>query len=278
MAKHLGIVGVGATGIELARRAALARIEVSVYDVNATVLRQALERLKTRLRNAVTSGEMSELQFTEAFGRLHPRTRLIELNTSDIVVEAVIEDLRIKKDLFKHLEVDTKPKTTLVSTTSSLSVTAIASATTRPENVVGFHIAGSAASARLAEIVCPDRCSRESVDRTFELARQLGFIPVRVKDSPGFLFDRISPFFCDEALRILEEHVADIDQIDRIVKTLGGFSSGPFEVLDASGPETVLAIRRALFEQTFGEPRFRPHPLLQRMADSGQKSYNRKAQ
>ena len=269
MVKYLGVVGAGTMGAGIARLAARAGIEVSLYDINGTVLRQALERMKTNLRSSAERGELTESQTTEIFGRIHPRTRLAELNHADIVVEAAIEDLRIKKDLFKHLEVDTKTTTILASTTSSLSITAIASSTRHPEKVLGMHFLDSPATARLVEIVRGQQTSAESIQRSVAFATQLGKSAVVTQDSPGFIVNRLVQPLYSEALRILGERIADHEQIDRIMKSLGDFELGPFESMDVAGLDSCLSVSQSIYDQTSGQARYRPHTLLRQMVDSG---------
>lgn len=269
MVKHLGVIGAGTIGTGIAHIGALAGIDVSLYDVNDTLLRQALERIKTRLKSSAGKGELTENQLAEAVKRLHPRTRLAELDHSDIVVEAVIEDLRIKKDLFKHLEADTKPTTILASTTSSLSLTAIASSTRHPERVLGLHFPDSPASAGLIEIVRGRHTSSESINRSMDFIRQLNKRAIAVEDSPGFVVNRLVQPLYGEALRILGERIAEREQIDRIMKTVGGFGLGPFESMDATGLDLCLSMAESLHAQTSGNPRYRPHAFLKQMVDSG---------
>src|SRR3989304_8261862 len=125
MVKHIGVVGAGAMGGGIAQVAALSKIEVVLYDINDPLLRQALERIKTDLKKGLEKGKLTKEQTTEAFARIHPRTHLADLGHSDVIVEAIIEDLRVKRDLFKHLEADTKPGTLLASNTSHLSITPV---------------------------------------------------------------------------------------------------------------------------------------------------------
>jgi 3-hydroxybutyryl-CoA dehydrogenase len=269
MVKHLGIVGAGAMGAGMAHVAALAGIEVAFYDINGTILRQALERIKTNLMREVAAGTVTQENAAAALERIHARTRLIELNSSEIVLECAIEDIRLKKDLFKHLEADTKPSTILASTTSTLSITAIASATRHPEKVVGLHFIGPIRTARLIEIVRGEETNEETVRRCVEFARFIGNPTVVTGDSPGFLVDRLSQPFFDEPLRIIGEKIADAGQIDRIMKAVGGFPQGPFETMDEAGLDSILATREALFSNFAGEPRFRPHPILKHKVTAG---------
>jgi 3-hydroxybutyryl-CoA dehydrogenase len=269
MVRYLGVVGAGTMGAGIAQLAALAGIEVSLYDINGTVLRQGLERIKNNLKNGVDKGELNENQTTEAFVRIHPRTRLAELNHAEIVVEAAIEELRIKKDLFKHLEADTKPTTILASTTSSLSITAIASSTRHPEKVLGLHFLNSPDSARLVEIVRGQQTSHESIQRAIAFTTQLNKTSVVTQDSPGFVVNRLVQPLYGEALRILGERIADHEQIDRIMRALGDFDLGPFESMDSAGLDLCLSVTQSIFDQTSGQPRYRPHPLLKQMVESG---------
>jgi 3-hydroxybutyryl-CoA dehydrogenase len=269
MIKHLGVVGAGAMGSGIAEVAALAGIDVALYDINGTVLRQALERIKANLKRRVEHGDLLQPQTTEAFARIHPRTRLSELDHSEIVVEAAIEDLRMKKDLFRHVEVGTKPTTILASTTSSLSVTAIASATRHPENVVGLHFMNTPSAVNLVEVVRAEQTSAETLQRSIDFSKQLGKTPVTVSDSPGLIVNRVNQPFQGEALRILGERIADATQIDHIMKIQGGFTMGPFESMDLIGVDMCLSVTRSIHDGFSGEPRFRPHPLLVRMVESG---------
>jgi 3-hydroxybutyryl-CoA dehydrogenase len=269
MVKHLGIVGAGAMGAGIAQLAALSGIDVALYDINDTLLRQALERLKRGLNIAVEKGELNAPQSTEAFVRIHPRTRLADLSHSEIVIEAVIEDLRIKKDLFKHLEASTKPTTILASNTSFLSIAAIASATNRPEKIVGLHFLYPVEKVKIVEIVRTDQTTEQTLQRCRDFLTQLARTSVTVTDAPGYIFNRISHPLYGQALEILGEHIADAEQIDRIMKSEGGFTQGPFESLDAMGLDTSLNTTNSLFQGSSCDSRFRAHPIQKRMVDSG---------
>jgi 3-hydroxybutyryl-CoA dehydrogenase len=269
MIKHFGIVGAGTMGTGIAQAAALANLDVVIYDVNATILRQTLERIREDFRKGVNKGKLTVEQTNEAFGRIHPRTRLADLGHCEFIIEAVIEDLRTKKDLFRHLEADTKPATILATNTSSLSVTAIASALRHQDRVVGMHFFNPAHVMKLVEIVRGDQTSIEIVQQTVELARHLNKTPVVAKDTPGFIVNRVARPFYGEALRLLGENVATVEQIDRIVRQNGGFPMGPFELMDLIGIDINFAVTQSLYEQYFGEPRYRPHPIQKRMIDSG---------
>lgn len=269
MIKHLGVIGAGTMGAGIAQVSALAGIDVVLYDINDTVLRQALERIKVDLKQGIKRGKLSDETMAAAIPRVHPRTSLSDLHTCEFVVEAAIEDLRVKKDLFKHLDSITKPSAVLATNTSSLSVTAIASAVRKPERVVGMHFFNPAHIMKLVEVVKGERTSAETVQQTSALTRYLGKTPVIAKDTPGFIVNRVARPFYGEALRIMGENVASHEQIDRIVKVIGGFPMGPFELMDLIGIDVNFSVTQSMYEQYFGEPRYRPHPIQKRMVDSG---------
>ncbi len=270
MAKSIGIVGAGATGSGIARAVAQAGLDVLVYDINETVLRRSFERMKAEFRNLVDRGSTSQDEMSAAMGRIHPRTSLADLRSCELVVEAVIEDLRIKKDLFIHLEAHVKPSTLLASATSSLPVTAIASATRLPERVCGMHFLHPAATTPVVEVVRAEQTSADTLARALEFVTAIGKTGIPSMDTPGFVVNRLRTAFWGEALRILGESVADHEQIDSIARLIGGFKKGPFESMDHLGIDQALAITQILYDRSSGEARYRPHPIQKRMVESGQ--------
>lgn len=267
--KHLGIIGAGTMGLGIAQTAALRKIDVLLYDINDTILRRALERTKADFKKSVEKGKLTQAETSAALGRIHTRTNLSDLYPCDIVIEAVIEDLRIKKDLFKHLETGLKPATILATNTSSLSVTSIASAIELQERVVGMHFFNPAPLMKLVEVVRGEQTGDEAVQRALDLSSAMGKTAVVVNDTPGFIVNRVARPFYGESLRLLGEKVATHDQIDRILKKAGGFRMGPFELMDLIGIDVNYSVTQSMYEQFFGEPRYRPHPIQKRMVESG---------
>ncbi|GJQ21153.1 MAG: hypothetical protein HBSIN02_15080 [Bacteroidia bacterium] len=269
MIKHVGVVGAGTMGAGIALAAARSGLDVILYDVNDTVLRQALERIKTDLKQGVAKGKVPADEVSSIVTRIHPRTNLSDFHACELVVEAIIEDLRVKKDLFKHLETHTKTSTVLATNTSSLSVTAITSVLRKPERGIGLHFFNPAHIMKLVEIVRTRATSESTVAFARSFLHDIGKQPVLVRDTPGFIVNRVARPFYGEALRLLGEQVATHEQIDRILKQGAGFAMGPFELMDLIGIDVNFAVTQSMYDQFFGEPRYRPHPIQKQMVDAG---------
>ena len=251
MSLSIGIVGAGTMGTGIARVAALNKFNVALYDINDTVILNGIARITSEMKRSVEKQKISQEEMTSTLSRIHARTKLSDLGHCDIIIEAVLEDLRIKKDLFRHLEADIKPYTVLATNTSSLSITAIASGVKRPERVVGLHFFNPVHVMKLVEVVQGAQTSEETMHRAVDFGEKLGKACVRAKDTPGFIVNRIArPFY-------------------RIVKGEGGFTMGPFELMDMIGIDVNLAVTQSVYEQFFNDPRYRPHPIQRQMVDSG---------
>jgi 3-hydroxybutyryl-CoA dehydrogenase len=269
MFKYLGIVGTGLIGTGIAKLAALSKINVELYDVNETILRRSLERIRTDLRKMVNLAKLSQEEFMTTMERIRTRTSLSDLGHCDCIIESIIENIHVKKDLFKHLETNTKSTTVLASTTSSLSITAISTSMRNPERIVGTHFFNPVDTTALVEVVKGYKTNIETTEQAVTFTKWLGKTPIIVKDTPGFIVTRISHPIFSEALRLLGENVANVEQIDNIVKKVGGFASGPFETLDQMGIDSAIAVAQSMYDQSYGEPRLRPHPVLKQMMESG---------
>jgi 3-hydroxybutyryl-CoA dehydrogenase len=269
MSTSIGIVGAGTMGTGIAHVAAVHNFSVSLYDVNESVILSGLSRITADMRKGVEKQKLTQDEMSGALARIHPRTKLSDLGHCDIIIEAVLEELRIKRDLFKHLELDAKPTTILATNTSSISITAIASAIKKPERVVGLHFFNPVHLMKLVEVVQGAQTSEETMHRMVEFGEKLGKTCVRTKDTPGFIVNRVARPFYGEALRILGEGIASVEDIDRIVKGEGGFKMGPFELMDLIGIDVNYAVTQSVYEQYFHDPRFRPHPIQRQMVESG---------
>jgi 3-hydroxybutyryl-CoA dehydrogenase len=269
MSSSIGIVGAGTMGAGIAHVAAINNFSISLYDINESVILGGISRITAEMKKSVEKQKLSKEEMSDALSRIHPRTKLSELGHCDIIIEAVLEELRIKKDLFRHLEQDTKPTAILATNTSSISITAIASATKKPERVVGLHFFNPVHLMKLVEVVQGAQTSEETMQRMVGFGEKLGKTCVRTKDTPGFIVNRVARPFYGEALRILGEGIASVEDIDRIVKGEGGFKMGPFELMDLIGIDVNYAVTQSVYEQFFHDPRYRPHPIQRQMVESG---------
>jgi 3-hydroxybutyryl-CoA dehydrogenase len=256
-------------GRGIAQVSAQAGFEVLLHDVSGTALKNALGQIKESFRKGVEKGRITAADATEALSSIHTRKNLNDFGDADFVVEAAVEVMDVKKEIFKRLDQVVAPHTILATNTSSLSVNAIASLTKTPESVVGMHFFNPAPVMQLVEVVRGRMTSDETVRRTCELAGQMKKTPVVCSDTPGFIVNRVARPFYGEALRLLGEGVATVEEIDRIVRLSGGFRMGPFELMDLIGIDVNFAVTQSVYEQFFHEPRFRPHPIQRQMVEAG---------
>lgn len=269
MVSTIGIIGSGTMGGGIAQVGALAGINMLIYDVSADALQKGIERIKDDLARGVEKGHVTQQQADRALGDIHIHSTLNPLGRSDFIIEAAVEDLAIKREVFKRLD-DVLPSHAVMATnTSSLSITSIAAATKRPSSVVGMHFFNPPALMKLIEVIRGAQTSDETVNATKELAERLGKVAVVCKDTPGFIVNRVARPFYGEALRLLGEGVAPVEHIDRIVKLSGGFKMGPFELMDLIGIDVNYAVTKSVYEQFFHEARFRPHPIQRQMVEAG---------
>ncbi len=266
--ERLGVVGAGTMGAGIAEVSIGHGFSVVLYDVEERIvagshsrIRGGLERRARREGSAVDPAALLE--------HLTLTTRLEDVAAGDVVIEAAPEDLTLKRDLFARLDTLAPSTTILASNTSSLSITALAAATSHQERVVGMHFFNPATVMALVEVIPGAHTSAETVEAALALARALGKTPVRAKDTPGFIVNRVARPFYLEALRLLGEGRASVEEIDRIMRLAGGFRMGPFELLDLIGLDVNLAVTKSIYEASGHQPRFRPHPLQEEMVETG---------
>jgi 3-hydroxybutyryl-CoA dehydrogenase len=265
----VGVVGSGTMGAGIAQVAAQSGLNVLMYDIEETALERAINSITHFITRAAEKGQISKDEAAKATGRLRTTTQLKELEHADFVIEAVPEILNLKQDIFGRLDDITDSDIVLATNTSTLSVTQIAAATARPEQVVGMHFFNPAPLMPLVEVIAGSESALEAVNITLNLARQLGKEPVRASDTPGFIVNRVARSFYLEALRLLEQGVTDFETIDRLIKAGGGFAMGPFELMDLIGVDTNYHASKQVYDAYFQEPRFRPSIRQQRMMESG---------
>jgi 3-hydroxybutyryl-CoA dehydrogenase len=266
---RVGVVGAGTMGSGIAQVAALGGYETVIYDVSselaeggAAVLRQALDKGADR-------GRWSVDEARAASARVEATADLDGLAGCELVIEAAPERLELKRDVFTNLAEILGPGAVLASNTSSLRVTDIAAGVPNPERVVGMHFFNPPALMKLVEVVATERSSAAALAAATEVGERMGRTPIRAKDSPGFVANRLARPYTLESLRILGDGVADAATIDRIVRLGGGFRMGPFELLDLIGLDVNLEIARSFFAQG-GEPeRWRPSPIQEQLVAEG---------
>jgi 3-hydroxybutyryl-CoA dehydrogenase len=256
-------------GSGIAQAVAMSKIDVSIYDVNETLMRQGVERVRGELKQGVQKGKLTPEELSATMDRIRLKSNIADLGHCDLIIEAIIEDLRVKKDLFKHLEKNTKPSTILATNTSSLSVTSIGNGVGKPDRLLGLHFFNPAHVMKLVEVIIGEHTSPDVVQSSIEFVKHIGKTPVTVKDTPGFIVNRIAQPYYGEALRLLGENVATVEQIDRIAKAIGGFAMGPFELMDLIGIDINYSVTVSMYDQYFGEPRYRPQPIQKKMVESG---------
>lgn len=266
--ERIGILGAGTMGAGIAQLAAEAGIAVSVYDPMAGAYDRALERTAGFLARKVEKGQLSEALRTAALTRIGPAATLEGLAAADLVVEAIPEDLELKRDAFRRLDSAAGAATILASNTSSLSIGAIAAATRRPGHVVGMHFFNPVPLMALVEVVAGPSTTPELADATMAAARQLGKTPVLAADTPGFIVNRVARPFYLEAMRIAGDGSAKIEEIDAAARRIG-FRMGPFELVDTIGADVNLAVSQSVYEAFARDPRYRPHEMQHALVDAG---------
>ncbi len=265
----VGVVGSGAMGSGIAQLAALSGHSVVLRDVNAAMLARAKEKIDSNLRNQVQKGRIDEVSALKSIARIDFTEEIGLLDRADIVIEAIVEDLSLKQSLFKQLESVVSIECILASNTSSLSIASIASACKQPERVIGTHFFNPAPVMPLVEVIPGIHSSEALVGVARKLLESWNKTAVLAKDTPGFIVNRIARPFYGEALRILEEGVADIVTIDWAMREVGGFRMGPFELMDFIGNDINYKVTESVFEAFYYDSRYRPSILQRRLVEAG---------
>jgi 3-hydroxybutyryl-CoA dehydrogenase len=265
----IGVLGAGTMGAGIAQVSAQAGFETLVYDVSQEFIDRGLGRVRSFLGRSRERGKITAQQEEQILSRLSSSLRLEDFKEYALIIEAVPEKLELKREVFKNLDSICGPETLLATNTSSFSVTAIAGATEKPERVLGTHFFNPPPLMALVEVIEGRRTSAVAMDRATSIVREMGKTPVRAKDTPGFIVNRIARPFYNEALRILGEGDAAVETIDRVMKGAGGFPMGPFELMDLIGNDINFAATESLYLSFFHDPRFRPSPIQQRLVQAG---------
>lgn len=271
-ATPVGVVGAGAMGAGIAQVALRHGHDVVLADARPEAAQEAAERIAVALAREVEKGRLHQAEANAAVRRLTPVRGVEDLGPfarCGLVIEAVVEDLAVKRDLFRRLEREVEPDAVLASNTSSLAIAAIAGACRRPERVLGVHFFNPAPIMPLVEIVAALATDAAVADATRALVDAWGKVTVRAADTPGFIVNRVARPFYGEALRLLDEGLADAATIDWALRERAGFRMGPFELMDFIGLDVNFAVTRSVYEQTFHDPRYRPSLTQQRLVEAG---------
>ncbi|MEO8638601.1 MAG: 3-hydroxyacyl-CoA dehydrogenase NAD-binding domain-containing protein [Chloroflexota bacterium] len=265
--ERIGVLGAGTMGAGIAQLAAEAGIDVTVHDPIAGAHERALERTAGFLSRKVEKGQLSEASREAALARIAPAATLEALAAADLVIEAIPEDLELKRNAFRRLDA-AAATTILASNTSSLSIGAIAAATSRPQRVVGMHFFNPVPLMALVEVIAGRSTAPEVADATMAAAHRLGKTPVLAADTPGFIVNRVARPFYLEAMRIAGDGSASIEEIDAAARAVG-FRMGPFELVDTIGADINLAVSQSVHEAFGRDPRYRPHEMQRALVDAG---------
>ncbi len=268
--KVIGVIGAGTMGAGIAQLACLSGARTLLHDPFPDALEAGLERIRAQLQREVQRGRLQEAQAEAASERLLPAASADELAPCALVIEAIPESLELKRAVLGELSGRVVSRDCVLATnTSSLLVTAIAAGAEHPERVVGMHFFNPAPVMRLLEVVAGEQSEAPALAQARAAGEAMGKHVILAGDGPGFLVNRCNRPFGLEALRLLAEQVAPVEQIDRICRLGGGFRMGPFEVMDLVGVDVGLDVARSFYEQSFGEPRWRPSPIAVRTVAAG---------
>lgn len=267
--QQISVIGSGTMGNGIAHTFAQFGFDVALVDVSDALLKKALTTVGGNLDRQIKKGVITETDKTHILGRITLHTDLADgVQRADLVVEAATENEGIKLGLFKDLDAACPDHTILATNTSSISITKIASATQRPENVIGMHFMNPVPVMKLVEVIKGYSTSRDTTNKITAISKQLDKVPVEVNDYPGFVANRILMPMINEAIYALFEGVADAEAIDAVMKLGMAHPMGPLQLADFIGLDVCLAILRVLHEG-FGNPKYAPCPLLVNMVTAG---------
>jgi 3-hydroxybutyryl-CoA dehydrogenase len=265
---HIGIIGSGAMGSGIAQVAATAGHRVSIYDIQTEALKKAEQALAVSLLKLKEKQKLSEAECNSIKANTHFVNDIKTLSDCDLVIEAVVENLDVKKSIFKELENYLSPAAILASNTSSLSITSIASACINSERVLGIHFFNPATLMQLVEIIPGVATAPEYTESAKKLINAWGKTTVVAKDTPGFIVNRVARPFYSEALRIFEEGIAGMSTIDAAMKE-NGFKMGPFELMDLIGHDVNYVVTETVWKQFYFDPKFKPALSQKRLLEAG---------
>lgn len=269
MIKRVGVIGAGTMGSGIAQVASTASCIVKIFDLNQEALDKAEASLEKILARLVEKGKIDSIEKNSIQNNIRYVNSLKELADSQLVIEAIVENLEIKQKVFKELEGYVSNDCILASNTSSLSVASIASALENSERCVGIHFFNPAPLMKLVEVVPAIQTSNEVLNNASETIKSWGKTVAVAKDTPGFIVNRVARPFYGEALRIYEEGIASFSEIDSAMKKIGGFRMGPFELMDFIGNDVNYTVTESVFAAFYYDPRYKPSFTQKRYSEAG---------
>ena len=269
MNMNVGIIGSGTMGSGIAQVAATSGCKVKLYDTNNAALYKAQTALDKILNRLIEKGRIDESEKNRIQGNIEYVDSLKSLSDSDLTIEAIVENLEIKKQVFIELEGYVSDDCIIASNTSSLSIASIAASLKKPERCIGIHFFNPAPLMQLVEVIPAIQTSKATLDKSVQIIKDWKKTVAVAKDTPGFIVNRVARPFYGEALRIYEEGIADFATIDWSLKTLGGFRMGPFELMDFIGNDVNYTVTETVFTAFYFDPRYKPAFTQKRFAEAG---------
>ena len=267
--KNVGIIGAGSMGIGIAQIASASGCKVLIFDQNKHVSQEAIKKLEKILLRLIEKGKINVIKKDSILSNIKIVESLESMKDSDLIIEAIVENSTIKKELFSHMESIVSNDCVLATNTSSISITSLASSLKNPIRFIGIHFFNPAPIMPLVEIIPALQTNNDLVKEIHQLLINWNKKPVFAKDTPGFIVNRIARPFYGEALRIYEEQIADFATIDFAMKHIGGFRMGPFELMDFIGNDVNYAVTESVFKAFYYDPRYKPSFTQKQYADAG---------
>ena len=267
--KNIGIIGAGSMGIGIAQIASASGCKVLIFDQNKHVSQEAIKKLEKILLRLIEKGKINVIKKDSILSNIKIVESLESMKDSDLIIEAIVENSTIKKELFSHMESIVSNDCVLATNTSSISITTLASSLKNPIRFIGIHFFNPAPIMPLVEIIPALQTNNDLVKEIHQLLINWNKKPVFAKDTPGFIVNRIARPFYGEALRIYEEQIADFATIDFAMKHIGGFRMGPFELMDFIGNDVNYAVTESVFKAFYYDPRYKPSFTQKQYADAG---------
>ena len=266
--KKIGVIGAGTMGHGIALVSAKAGFEVIIRDIRDEFVQNGLNKINKFLTKSVEKGKIDEEEKKKILKKIKGTTNLEDLKDMDLIIEAIFENVKVKKELFKDLDKICKKESIFASNTSTIPITDLASVTKRPDSFIGMHFMNPVPIMKLIEVIRGLRTSDETTKLIKELSEKMGKIPVEVNDGPGFVSNRVLFMMINEAIYCLQDGTGTAESIDNVMKLGMNHPMGPLELCDLIGLDVALGIMNVLYEG-FNDSKYRPCPLLKKMVQAG---------